>query len=73
MEQVVPVEADPLVGHELMVNKKLKFLFLLLSLVIKIVTNPLTNENQFSDFTLSSIEEGGALSAFGVDYAWRFR
>ena len=35
---------------------------------IKIVTNPLTNENQFSDFTLSSIEEGGELSAFGVDY-----
>jgi FkbM family methyltransferase len=35
---------------------------------IKIITNPLTEENQFADFSLSTIEEGGALSAFGVDY-----
>ena len=35
---------------------------------IKIITNPLTQQNQFADFTLTTIEEGGALSAFGVDY-----
>jgi FkbM family methyltransferase len=35
---------------------------------IKIITNPLTQENQFANFTLSNIEEGGALSAFGVEY-----
>jgi len=35
---------------------------------IKIVTNPLTQENQFANFTLSTIEEGAALSAFGVEY-----
>ena len=35
---------------------------------IKIITNPLTQENQFANFTLSTIEEGGALSAFGVEY-----
>jgi FkbM family methyltransferase len=37
---------------------------------IKIITNPLTQENKFADFTLSSIEEGGALSAFGVEYGY---
>jgi FkbM family methyltransferase len=37
---------------------------------IKIITNPLTEKNQFADFTLSSIDEGGALSAFGVDYGY---
>jgi len=37
---------------------------------IKIVSNPLTLKNQFSNFTLSTIEEGGALSAFGVDYGY---
>ena len=35
---------------------------------IKIITNPLTQQNQFADFGLSTIEEGGAMSAFGVDY-----
>ena len=35
---------------------------------IKIISNPLTEENQFADFTLSTIEEGGSLSSFGVDY-----
>ena len=35
---------------------------------IKIITNPLTQQNQFADFALSTIEEGGALSAFGVDH-----
>ena len=35
---------------------------------IRIVTNPLTQVNQFANFTLSSSEEGGALSAFGVEY-----
>jgi FkbM family methyltransferase len=35
---------------------------------IKMITTPLTKENQFADFTLSTIEEGGALSSFGVDY-----
>ena len=35
---------------------------------IKIVTNPLTKANQFANFTLSTIEEGGALSAFGVKH-----
>lgn len=41
-----------------------------LSNLIKVVTNPLTNCNQFAEFTLSSIDEGGALSAFGVDYGF---
>ncbi|MFN0117295.1 MAG: FkbM family methyltransferase [Elusimicrobiota bacterium] len=35
---------------------------------IQIITNPLTQENQFADFNLSTIDEGGALSAFGVGY-----
>jgi FkbM family methyltransferase len=35
---------------------------------IKIITNPLTQQNQFADFAFSTIEEGGALSAFGVDH-----
>ena len=35
---------------------------------IKIITNPLTQQNEFADFAFSSIEEGGALSAFGVDH-----
>ena len=35
---------------------------------IKIITNPLTQQNQFADFTFTTIEEGGALSAFGVDH-----
>jgi FkbM family methyltransferase len=37
---------------------------------IKIVSTPLTETNQFADFTLSSTQEGGALSAFGVDYGY---
>jgi len=36
----------------------------------KIVSTPLTEINQFADFTLSSMQEGGALSAFGVDYGY---
>lgn len=35
---------------------------------IKIITNPLTKSNHFSNFTLSTIAEGGALSAFGVEH-----
>ena len=35
---------------------------------IKIITNPLTQKNEFADFALSTIEEGGAMSAFGVDH-----
>jgi FkbM family methyltransferase len=41
-----------------------------LSKLIKIVPNPLSNSSQFAEFSLSSIEEGGALSAFGVDYGF---
>ena len=33
---------------------------------IKIITNPLSEKNKFANFTLSSIEEGGARSVFGV-------
>lgn len=36
--------------------------------LIRIVPNPLSEKNGFADFKLSSIDEGGALSAFGVDY-----
>ena len=35
---------------------------------IKIVTNPLTSSNSFADFNLQNMDEGGALSSFGVDY-----
>ena len=35
---------------------------------IKMITNPLTSQNEFANFSLSSLDEGGALSAFGVDY-----
>lgn len=35
---------------------------------IKIISNPLTSSNSFADFNLQNIEEGGALSSFGVDY-----
>jgi FkbM family methyltransferase len=35
---------------------------------IRIVSNPLTSHNQFADFSLSSVVEGGALSSFGVEY-----
>ncbi len=35
---------------------------------IKIITNPVTQYNQFENFNLSTIEEGEALSAFGVNY-----
>lgn len=37
---------------------------------VKIVTTPLTKNNDFSNFSLSSIEEGAALSAFGVNYGY---
>jgi FkbM family methyltransferase len=37
---------------------------------IKIVTNPLTEKNQFANFSLTTTEEGGALSAFGVEYGY---
>lgn len=37
---------------------------------VKIVSTPLTETNQFADFTLSSTQEGGALSAFGVGYGY---
>jgi len=37
---------------------------------IHIISNPLTQENHFSDFNLSSTEKGGALSSFGVDYGF---
>jgi hypothetical protein len=40
MAQVVRVAAEPRVGQEHMANKKLKFLFLLLNLVIKIILKP---------------------------------
>lgn len=35
---------------------------------INIVTNPLTNLNEFADFNLQVTDEGGALSSFGVDH-----
>lgn len=39
---------------------------------IKIITNPLTQQNQFADFGLSTIEEGGAMSGFGFDYDYDY-
>ena len=35
---------------------------------IHIITNPLTNYKKFADFNLTNIDEGGALSAFGVNF-----
>lgn len=35
---------------------------------IRIIANPLTEANQFADFNLTTTEQGGALSAFGVDF-----
>jgi FkbM family methyltransferase len=35
---------------------------------IRIVTNPLTAQNEFADFNLQVTDEGGALSAFGVEH-----
>jgi FkbM family methyltransferase len=35
---------------------------------VRLVANPLTDRNQFAHFNLSTREEGGALSGFGVDY-----
>jgi len=35
---------------------------------VKIISNPLTSSNMFADFNLQNVEEGGALSSFGVDY-----
>lgn len=37
---------------------------------IHIISNPLTEKNQFSNFNLTTIEEGGALSSFGVNYGY---
>lgn len=37
---------------------------------VKIISNPIAEANKFADFTLSSMQEGGALSAFGVDYGY---
>ena len=36
--------------------------------LIQIITNPLSKENQFANFSLSMDEEGGTMSAFGVEY-----
>lgn len=38
--------------------------------LVKIIASPLADVNMFSNFTLSSTEEGGALSAFAVDYTY---
>ena len=35
---------------------------------ISIISNPLTDDIQFADFKLSSTDEGGALSSFGVEF-----
>ena len=35
---------------------------------VSIISNPLSDSVQFADFKLASIDEGGALSAFGVDF-----
>ena len=35
---------------------------------IRIVPNPLAAHNEFANFSLSSLDEGGALSSFGVTY-----
>tara|TARA_B110000238_G_C16019667_1_gene392626 strand:+ start:14 stop:886 length:873 start_codon:yes stop_codon:yes gene_type:complete len=35
---------------------------------VNIITNPLSNNKKFSDFNLTKIDEGGALSAFGVNF-----
>ncbi|MGE3974369.1 MAG: FkbM family methyltransferase [Bdellovibrionales bacterium] len=37
---------------------------------IHVVANPLSETNQFSKFSLSTTEEGGALSTFGVDFGY---
>jgi FkbM family methyltransferase len=37
---------------------------------IRIIPTPLTDHNDFADFSLSSIDEGGALSSFGVEYGY---
>lgn len=39
-----------------------------LSKKIHIITNPLSQDSEFNSFNLSSTEEGGALSSFGVNY-----
>lgn len=41
-----------------------------LSDLIFVVSNPLTSTSQFSDFSLTSLSEGSALSSFGVDYGY---
>lgn len=37
---------------------------------VTIISTPLTEVNQLAEFTLSSTQEGGALSAFGVSYGY---
>ncbi len=37
---------------------------------VHLVVNPLTKFNVFANFKLSTTDEGGALSAFGVDYGY---
>ena len=39
-----------------------------LNQLIQIITNPLSKENQFANFSLSMFEEGGTISSFGVEH-----
>ena len=39
-----------------------------LSHLVQIITNPISKENKFADFSLSMLEEGGTISSFGVEY-----
>ena len=50
----------PLLAKNININK--------LEKNIRIISNPLTNTNKFSQFLNSNTDEGGALSTFGVDY-----
>lgn len=36
--------------------------------LVKVIVNPLSSRNGFADFNLQTLDEGGALSAFGVGY-----
>lgn len=38
---------------------------------VTVLPFPLTNKTHLADFSLSNTEEGGAISAFGVDYDWQ--
>ena len=35
---------------------------------MQIITNPISKENKFADFSLSMLEEGGTISSFGVEF-----